>query len=64
MMSVEGGSRCGGTSRSEWDEMGAVGWDADIRSGGVYVYFWPRNSPSVPDDVRVSYDWKKYRSSR
>jgi hypothetical protein len=26
---------------------------ADARSGGVYVYFWPRNAPNVPDDVRV-----------
>lgn len=23
-------------------------------SGGVYIYYWPRGSSSVPDDVRVS----------
>jgi hypothetical protein len=34
------------------------GWFAmwrDIEaSGGVYVYYWPRNASNVPDDVRVS----------
>lgn len=24
------------------------------RSGGAYVYYWPRNSPNVPDNVKVS----------
>jgi hypothetical protein len=33
------------------------GWYAMWRdlegSGGVYVYYWPRNAANVPDDVRV-----------
>ena len=24
-----------------------------VSSGGVYIYYWPRNSQNVPDDVRV-----------
>jgi len=48
--------RCGGILRGEW----AFTWGARLvelmgnRSGGVYVYYWPRGAPNIPDDVKVS----------
>ena len=53
MMWAEGGMLSGGMPRGEPDSwMCTRGGRADSRSGGMYVYYWPRNATDVPDDVR------------
>ena len=50
---VVGGMLCGGIMRSE--STASYGRMALIsRSGGAYIYYWPRNSANVPDNVKVS----------
>jgi hypothetical protein len=50
---VVGGMRCGEIMKSESGSCSFPCTDGH-RSGGAYIYYWPRNSANVPDNVRVS----------
>jgi hypothetical protein len=50
---VVGGMRCGEIMKSESGLCSCPCTDRD-RSGGAYIYYWPRNSANVPDNVKVS----------
>ncbi len=47
---------CGGILKGEQKSLEGKSMSElmGISSGGVYVYYWPRGGPNIPDDVKVS----------